>query len=97
MSNEQHREQATIDGIGRICDTQFSFIEAKLSRAGKASSKLSSLGDEYSRFKLWAGNIGALQPGNLKTSLRYRLRKVARVEKYIADLLKDLEGLLKDC
>ncbi|KFY58816.1 hypothetical protein V497_04637 [Pseudogymnoascus sp. VKM F-4516 (FW-969)] len=52
--------------------------------------------DEFSRFKLWAGNIGALHPFSIKTSLDFRLRENSRVSKRITDLLDELAESLEE-
>jgi hypothetical protein len=52
--------------------------------------------DELSRFKLWAGNIGALQDASCKTSLEFRLRKVPQVVAHIITLLRDLTTALEE-
>jgi hypothetical protein len=57
----------------------------------------SAVTDEFSRFKLWAGNIGALHKAERTTSLEYRLRNAPRVQDYIRRLLDDLATALKDC
>ncbi|RPA72177.1 hypothetical protein BJ508DRAFT_79042 [Ascobolus immersus RN42] len=53
-----------------------------------------SIADELGRFKVWAGNIGALQKG--PSSLDWRLREASHVTGPILRLLRDLEGGLKE-
>ncbi len=48
------------------------------------------------RFTIWAGNIGALQPFESKSSLDYRLRDAQKIAIQIAGLLDDLAELLED-
>lgn len=52
--------------------------------------------DEFARYKLWAGNIGALHPFNVKTSLDSRLHDNAMVRKRITGLLDELAESLKE-
>lgn len=63
----------------------------------KADIKHLAVKDEFSRFKLWAGNIGALQDAHCKTSLEFRLRKAPRVVDHIKKLLRDLTTTFEDC
>lgn len=52
--------------------------------------------DELSRFKLWAGNIGALQDSRLASSLEHRLRDSPRVANQVIDLLEEMIENLED-
>ena len=54
------------------------------------------VGDSYGQFKIWAGNIGALQPIQSASSLDYRLREVPKVSKQVVALLQDLDESLED-
>ncbi|KAH8749410.1 hypothetical protein F5882DRAFT_488661, partial [Hyaloscypha sp. PMI_1271] len=54
------------------------------------------VGDSYGQFKIWAGNIGALQPIQSASSLDYRLREVPKVSKQVVTLLQDLDESLED-
>jgi hypothetical protein len=55
---------------------------------------LRGIQDELGRYKIWAGNIGALQKG--PSSLDYRLREASHVQQPIIRLLRDLEYSLKE-
>jgi hypothetical protein len=48
------------------------------------------------QFRIWAGNIGALQTIQSASSLDYRLREVPKVSKQVLSLLEDLEEALAD-
>lgn len=48
--------------------------------------------DEFSRFKVWSGNIGAHQHG--RSSLDYRLRDASHLTTQVKNLLSDLKNLL---
>ncbi|KAI9853576.1 MAG: hypothetical protein M1813_002056 [Trichoglossum hirsutum] len=49
---------------------------------------VSAIDDELGRFRIWAGNIGALRHG--PPSLDHRLREASRVRQHILDVLYDL-------
>lgn len=52
--------------------------------------------DYYAQFKIWAGNIGALQTIHSASSLDYRLREVPKVASQVVSLLEDLDEVLED-
>ncbi|TVY73511.1 E3 ubiquitin-protein ligase RSP5 [Lachnellula suecica] len=52
--------------------------------------------DSLGRFKIWAGNIGALQPFELKSSLDYRLRDASKISAQVVDLLNELAESIED-
>lgn len=52
--------------------------------------------DAFGRFKIWAGNIGAFQQIDLKSSLDYRLRDAAKISTQILENLDDLTESLED-
>jgi len=54
----------------------------------------SALSDELGRFRVWSGNIGALQEGS--ASLDYRLREASHVRQQVIKLLKDLDIALQE-
>ena len=56
--------------------------------------KLPAVEDEYGRFKIWAGNIGAHRSG--RVSLDHRLREAPRTRERLINLLGDLENNLND-
>lgn len=51
--------------------------------------------DEQGRFKVWSGNIGALQGGH--SSLDWRLREADAMRLSILRLLEDLHDALGQC
>src|SRR5450755_2159911 len=84
---------------GWVCVNYFDQIVLLLKDPGqenKADIKHLAVKDEFSRFKLWAGNIGALQDAYRKTSLEFRLRKAPRVVTHIIKLLRDLTTALEE-
>jgi hypothetical protein len=52
--------------------------------------------DGLGRFKIWAGNIGAFQRFESKSSLDYRLRDALKIAVQIVSLLDDLAESLED-
>jgi hypothetical protein len=53
--------------------------------------------DSFGQFKIWAGNIGALQPFHSASSLDYRLREVPKVSKQVVTIaLSEMNGSLKE-
>ncbi|RYP44264.1 hypothetical protein DL768_009268 [Monosporascus sp. mg162] len=53
--------------------------------------------DALERFKLWAGNIGAVHPADSKLSLEFRLAAAPELLEQVSDLLDDLIEALDDC
>ena len=53
--------------------------------------------DEFGRFKIWAANIGALQPSSRSSSLEHRLREATKVKDHVIKLLSDLNHSLTEC
>ena len=56
--------------------------------------KLPAVENEYARFRIWAGNIGAHRSG--RVSLDHRLREATRTRRRVVNLLDDLENNLND-
>ncbi|TVY27474.1 Exocyst complex component [Lachnellula hyalina] len=52
--------------------------------------------DCLGRFKIWAGNIGALQRPESQSSLDYRLRDASKIAAQIVDLLDELAESIED-
>ncbi|CAG8950267.1 hypothetical protein HYFRA_00006759 [Hymenoscyphus fraxineus] len=61
----------------------------KVSDDSQCVSKAVSV-DLHGRFKLWAGNMGALHSFKIKTSLDFRLRENPKVSNRISELLDEL-------
>lgn len=55
---------------------------------------LTKFEDEMTRFKMWAGNLGAHQAG--RASLDHRLREAPHLQEQVIYLLKDLSESLQD-
>lgn len=58
------------------------------------NSLLAKFEDEMTRFKMWAGNLGAHQAG--RASLDHRLREAPHLQETVIYLLKDLSQSLQD-
>jgi len=52
--------------------------------------------DALGRFKIWAGNIGAFQGQDVKSSLDFRLRDTPKISTQILEILDDLAESLVD-
>lgn len=52
--------------------------------------------DQYARFKIWAGNMGAFHRSTSGVSLDHRLRNSQRIAEHVRSLLCDLVAALKD-
>ncbi|KAK2761691.1 hypothetical protein FQN54_001519 [Arachnomyces sp. PD_36] len=50
--------------------------------------------DEFGRFRIWSGNIGAHKVG--RSSLDYRLRDASHIRKRVVSLLHDLNEILEE-
>ncbi|RDW63286.1 hypothetical protein BP6252_10831 [Coleophoma cylindrospora] len=86
-------EATSIADEGRACMRFFGqLILAYETSDGQKNSgvKFSTVVDEFSRFKLWAGNIGVLHDAEWITSLDHRLRDNQRMRSYITKLLHDI-------
>lgn len=83
----------------KACAEHFHQLCALLEDAeGQAIHDISHLqvSDCSGQFKIWAGNIGALQTIQSASSLDYRLREVPKVSTQVVSRLEDLEEALAD-
>lgn len=55
---------------------------------------LPAVQDEFGRFRVWAGNVGAHRSG--RVSLDYRLREAEKMRQQVTNLLNDLESNLRE-
>ena len=76
----------------RACITTLKTISAILSDPYRRKGRVEFLEvtDEFERFTLWIGNIGALNPPASPMSLEARLREAEDVQTHILELLHDL-------
>ena len=52
------------------------------------------LRDQFDRYKIWVGNIGATLKPQSKGSLEHRLKEAPRVAQLVTDCLQDLQKSL---
>lgn len=52
--------------------------------------------DALGRYRIWAGNIGALQQAETKSSLDFRLREAPKIATQINEILEELKESLED-
>lgn len=74
------------------CTRSFRLLAAALEGGDAAHRDLiapASLEDEYGRFRVWSGNLGAQQKGH--SSLDYRLRDSPLLQSNVLKLLQELE------
>ena len=80
-----------------ICIASFDKLCATLESADLSHGQkvaCSSILDEYGRFNVWAGNIGAHQVG--RVSLDFRLREAGHIKDQVIKLLQYLSEALGD-
>lgn len=93
---------ASIAASGLLCVKYFNRL-AELLRASDQPRNFEShisavaIQDEFGRFKIWAANIGALQPASRSSSLEHRLREATKVKDHVIKLLSDLNHSLTEC
>ncbi|KAI3322270.1 hypothetical protein HD806DRAFT_144170 [Xylariaceae sp. AK1471] len=76
------------------CLSIFKLLTFKEQEWNGGQVQLSSVQDELSRFKVWAGSIGAHRTG--RSSLEYRLRDASHIKSQVLRLLENLSELLQD-
>jgi hypothetical protein len=64
-------------------------------QSSKTAMQLHEIEVPFARFKIWAGNIGALQRGSSSLDVRLRESNVMRVA--IIQILKSLQDTLNEC
>lgn len=90
---------------GRLCVDYFDKLRLLLQDQDPqkhAGISYSTVCDELGRFRIWAGNIGALHEKREKSSLEFRLREAPKIADQVVELLQDLsesleEGLTSFC
>jgi hypothetical protein len=89
MSATHYGTSSCLRSFAQVCK---SLQAASLSISGQI--QLDALEDEIGRFRVWAGNLGALQRGH--SSLDYRLREAPLVRENVMKLLKELHECLQE-
>jgi hypothetical protein len=78
------------------CAQLFDTLLQVLENAPSPPLKQTTVEDQYVRFKIWAGNLGAFQQLPSTISLDYRLRNSRRISDHVESLLLDLLTGLQD-
>ena len=101
LTNHSARMDLQIHTIAKVSlDCQKYFLALgdalEITDGGKHRDELSGaeVKDELGRFRIWAGNIGALKTG--RASLDYRLRDVGYLHQNVASLLEGLRQSLSE-
>ena len=95
---------ATMDSLGKQCIALFKQIYSLLDQRNRPYQddvSADDIQDEFGRFLVWGENIGALQPGHMRSSLEFRLRDASqtrsRVQRFLIDLQESLaESMFQD-
>ena len=69
-------------------------VEEGRRRGYGRNQALIAMQDAQARFNAWAVNIAALHPGNLQSSLDFRLMEAADIRHRILKVLEDLQDSL---
>ena len=88
---------ASIASLGRQCVSYFDQLRHLLRDSDPqrhAGISYSGACDKLGRFRIWAGNIGALQDERKQSSLDFRLREAPRIADQVVELLQDLSESL---
>lgn len=78
------------------CSQSFHLLCRLLKNINMYPSQISlqAIQDEFGRFRVWAGNVGAHRSG--RVSLDYRLREAGQMRQIVASLLDDLKVNLQE-
>ncbi len=96
MSTDIVRETTITDHVGGCLE---SFRDLTLALNGENRDfrdqiRLEDVEDEFGRFRIWSGNIGAHRVG--RSSLDYRLRDASHIRQRVISLLVDLKETLQE-
>lgn len=99
-----YQVHSSINTLAKSClGTFYKLGRCLLDRTERNSSGITTstisaaeLDDIFSRFKLWAGNLGALHDSRLPTSLAHRLREAPHIQDEFQALLQDLVSNIED-
>jgi hypothetical protein len=86
-----------LDILGNQCIHLFTAIYGLLdseSQEHHGAISKEDVQDGLGRFRIWAENIGALQPKNKRTSLEYRLREASETRLQVQGCLEDMKEVL---
>ena len=95
MADLAKEDSSKVRELSAKCQQLFKNLSLQLQQAGDRYQEqitIPALLDELGRFKIWAGNNGALQSG--RSSLDYRLRDALYISNLVVRILRDLEDSL---
>jgi len=84
----------SISSTVHLCLDGFRLLSADVDSHEDATPPRPDVASKLSRFKVWAGNIGAHRTG--RSSLEYRLRDSSRLKDQVVKLLNELQKSLED-
>lgn len=93
------QQASSIASLANTCVEQFYQLNTLLQTSQSPEYlgiAVSTALDELDRFKIWAGNIGALLSIGNQISLDHRLRDTPKISGQIVELPEDLCEALKD-
>ena len=76
-----------------LFDTLAKAVSQQLLRASLTNAKVQ---DEFDRFRIWGGNLGARHSVSTKISLDWRLRNAIELKEEIILLLEEIASALED-
>jgi hypothetical protein len=87
----------SVSDLARRCASFFQDLCSSLEKPTILDPEISlqTVHDELGRFRVWAGNIGALQNAKSRHSLDYRLRDAPQIQKQVVRILVRLRDSLR--
>lgn len=92
-SSSSSAQKSSIADIGRRCKIGLELLNQLLivpTHESQLGVSRRQCNDQLSRFKLWAGNIGAFQDKHSSSSLEHRIRSAPRISTQILKLLNQM-------
>ncbi|MCJ1464450.1 hypothetical protein MMC07_003063 [Pseudocyphellaria aurata] len=99
MELDQSDNSSSVDTQTRLCLRYFDQLRVMLETSDPPKPggiSYSTACDELGRFRIWAGNVGALQHGRSQSYLDSRLREDPKIFDQVVDLLEDLSESLEE-
>lgn len=86
---------ASLSELYRDCEASFTDLKKSLEDHRQEKDDYQSrVLNQYERFQIWAGNIGARQVSTSKISLDWRVREAPKIQHQIGELLGDLRSAI---
>ncbi|KAF1969985.1 hypothetical protein BU23DRAFT_219137 [Bimuria novae-zelandiae CBS 107.79] len=102
-ANLADRHSVAMDGTIMLLSTECSRLFEQLTSSlsdirsqYRSSLRPELVNDQFERYKLWAGNLGAFQNSQPYVSIDYRLRKSPKVASQLKELLNILINSIRD-